>query len=310
MQIMIAVLFGLPGAFYMFGGFVVVRAIAMDALIDTAIEGIEFAQDSSRPSGKNQLKRHFLGAMAFISFAGGAFLFVQSAVASVLFCLSLVMQLFYIAVLAPKYFDIDEDGDLERTDRRATINAMILYSVVTFCLLLVQHFGVLPSFPPAWSQRETAGLVLTLAFAVYAFRLVQSSNLTSASEPERALRSDEEIYNGIDGLVGLRVQAVEHEEGLWARYQGEEETWRSVDPDEIGLSVALELRISLWESTYDEFWDTEELSDEPRWSDADKQAHFEEALAIAHLVKREALLQFPDGIKVTWVNSEGDIVDV
>ncbi|MEH6726833.1 MAG: hypothetical protein V7703_11795 [Hyphomicrobiales bacterium] len=310
MQIMIAVLFGLPGAFYMFGGFVVVRAIAMDALIDTAIEGIDFTQASSGTSGKIQLKRHFLGALAFVSFAGGAFLFFQSAVAPVLFCMSLAMQLFYIAVLAPKYFDIDEDDDLESTDRRATINAMILYSVVTFCLLLVQHFGLLSAFPPAWSQRETAGLVLTLAFAVYAFRLVQSSSFTSASEPERAMRSDEEIYNGIDGLVELRVQAVEHEEGLWARYQGEEETWRIVDPDEIGLSVALELRISHWEDRYDGFWDTEELNDEPRWSDADKQAHFEEALAIAHLVKSEALSQFPDGIKVTWVNGDGDVLDV
>ncbi len=310
MQIVIAVLFGLLGAFYMFGGFVVVRAIAMDALIDTAIEGIDFTQASSTAGGKHQLKRHFLGAMAFVSFTGGAFLFFHSAVAPVLFCMSLAMQLVYIVVLAPRYFDIDDDEDLVGTDRRATINAMIIYCVVTLFLLLLQRFDVLPSFPPSWSQRETAGLVLSIAFAVYAFRLVQSSSLTTASEPERPIGSDDRIYKGIDGLVELRVQAVEHEEGLWARYQGEEEPWRSVDPDEIGMSVALELRISHWEGRYDEFWDTEELSDEPRWSDADKQAHFEEALAIAHLVKSEALLQIPDGIKVTWVNSEGDIVDV
>jgi len=310
MQIVIAILFGLLGAFYMFGGFVVVRAIAMDALIDTAIEGIDFTQASSGPSRKTQRKRRFLGAMAFVSFAGGAFLFFHSAIAPILFCMSLVMQLVYTVVLAPRYFDIDNDDDLDGTDRRATINAMIIYCVVTLFLLLLQRIDVLPSFPPSWSQQETAGFAVSIVFAVYAFRLMQSSSFTSASEDERPIGSDDKIYKGIDGLVELRVQAVEHEEGLWARYQGEEEPWRSVDPDEIGLSAALELRISHWEGRYDGFWDTEELSDEPRWSDADKQAHFEEALAIAHLVKSEALLQFPDGIQVTWVNGEGEVLEV
>ncbi len=320
MQIMIAICFGLVGAFYMLGGYVVMRAIAMDALVDKAIEGITLSGGTDEASRKDRLKGQFLGTMAFVSFAGGAFLFFQSAIAPILFFSSLLLQALYTTVLAPRFFDTEDDDDeVSASGRRATINAMLIYLVVTVILLLVQYVGVLPPVPPVWSQREAAGLFVTVAFAIYALWLMQSVTLSSPSEDTRLTRDDNfpheaepiesELRTNTTRLAELRVQAVQQEEGLWARYE-QDGSWSLVDPDLVGLSVALESKLSQWEDRYDNFFDSAHPGDSPQWSDADKKAHFEEAQEIARLVKREITANLVDEIKVTWVNQDGEVLAV
>ncbi|CAN0593903.1 unnamed protein product, partial [Laminaria digitata] len=114
--------------------------------------------------------------MAIICFAGGAFLFFQSALATIFFCIALAMQLLHVLVLGPQYFDVNDGDDLDISGRRATLNAMLLYAVVTLFLLYAQYMGSLPSFPPSWSQKESLGLALTIAFALYAMRLLLMSS--------------------------------------------------------------------------------------------------------------------------------------
>lgn len=320
MQIMIAICFGLVGAFYMLGGYVVFRAMAMDVLIDKAIEGITLSGGSDEASRKDRLKAQFLGTMAFVSFAGGAFLFFQSAIAPILFVSSLLLQALYTTVLAPRYFDTEDDDDeVSASGRRATINAMLIYLVVTVILLLAQYDEVLPPVPPVWSQRETAGLFVTVAFAIYALWLMQSANLSSPSENNPLTRDDKlhgeaaatgtELRADSINLAELRIQAVEQEEGLWARYE-QDESWHLVDPDVVGLSLALESKISDWEDRYDNFFDSSHPGDSPQWSDADKKAHFDEALEIARLVKHEMAANLVDEIRVTWVTQDGEVLAV
>jgi hypothetical protein len=314
---MIAICFGLVGAFYMLGGYAVMRAMAMDRLIDKAIEGITLSGGVDATSRKDRLRNQFLGAMAFVSFAGGAFLFFQSAIAPVLFCSSLLMQALYTTVLAPRYFDTEEDDDEESASgRRATINAMLIYLVVTAILLLVQYGGVLPPLPPAWSQREAAALFLTIAFGIYAVWLMRSSSLSAPSE-HAPLSSAGEAFREwgatdnttLSDMAELRVQAVQHEGGLWVRYV-DDESWYVADPLVIGLSVDLDSKISHWEDCFHGFWDIEDFADDPNWSDAEKEAHFDQALEIGRMIKREVSAKPADEIRVTWVNQHGKVLEV
>lgn len=309
MEIMIAVAFGLLGVFYMFGGYAVMRAIATDELIDTVIDRINLLEEDSKPAETDRLKKRFLGAMAIVSFAGGAFLFFQSALATALFCICLTMQLLHIMVLGPRHFDRHEDHDPKDSGRQATINAMVIYAVVTLCLLYAQQFGVLPSFPPSWSQRESAGLAVTIAFAIYAYRLMRVPRSDLASDPDL---SQSLQPNDIFRIAELRLQAIALEEGLWVRSEATD-SWETIEPDQLGISIALELRISKWEDRYDRFCDTDEmdeLNDEPNWSDPEKRAHFHEAHSIAQLLKDELKSLHPDNIKVTWVNQDGEILEI
>lgn len=309
MEIMIAFAFGMLGAFYMFGGYAVIRAIAMDTVIDTAIENIDFLEEGSEPANKDRLKKRFLGVMAAFSFAGGAFLFFQSALATALFCVCLAMQLLHIMVLGPRYFDRHEDHDPNDSGRQATINAMILYALVTFCLLYAQRLGVLPSFPPSWSQREFAGLIVTIAFAIYAYWQMRLPSSNHAPDPDISQSAQpRDIFN----IAELRIQATTDEDGLWARSEATD-FWETVEPDQLGISIALKLRISKWEDRYDRFCDAEELdvlNDEPNWSDPEKRTHFHEAHSIAQLLKDEVNLLNPDRIKITWVNQQGEILEI
>ncbi|WP_306261404.1 hypothetical protein [Pararhizobium sp. IMCC21322] len=306
---MIAIAFGLLGAFYMFGGYALTRAIAMDGLIDTVIERINLPGEASETVDSEGFKKQFLGAMAVVSFAGGAFLFFQSALATALFCICLAMQLLHILVLGPRFFDRDEDDDTIGSGRQATINAMIVYAVVTFCLLYAQHLGALPSFPPSWSQRESAGLALSVAFAIYAYRLMRAPHTDHAPDPDltQPLQPNDTFK-----IAELRVQATADEEGLWVRSKASD-VWETVEPDLLGISIALELRISKWEDRYDRFCDTDEmdaLNDEPNWNDPEKRTHFHEAHSIAQLVKDEVNSLQPHKVKVTWVNQDGEILDI
>lgn len=320
MENMTAIAFGMLGAFYMFGGYAVLRAIAMDELIDTAIKRVNFPEKTSEPVGSEHFKKRFLGVMAIVSFAGGAFLFFQSALATALFCLCLAMQLLHVFVLGPRFFDRDEDNDPNASGRQATINAMVIYAVVTFCLLYTQHLGALPSFSPSWSQRESAGLAVTVAFAIYAYWLTRiprsDTGIPQSLQPKnqtlQADVSDPEQPGKIVSIAELRVQATAHEEGLWARSEAND-FWETVEPDKLGLSIALELRISKWEDRYDQFCDTDDmdaLNDEPNWSDPEKRAHFHEAHSIAQLLKDEVHSLHPQKVKVTWLNQDGEILDI
>lgn len=317
---MVAIAFGMLGAFYMFGGYAVLRAIAMDELIDIVIERVDFPEEASEPVSSEHFKKRFLGVMALVSFAGGAFLFFQSALATTLFCICLAMQLLHVLVLGPRYFDREEDIDPNGSGRQATINAMLIYAVVTFCLLYAQHLGALPSFPHSWSQRETAGLVVTLAFAIYAYRMTRipgsdtdiPQSLQPNDQPLQADVSDPKQPGSVFSIAELRVQATAHEEGVWARPEAND-FWETVDPDLLGISIALESRISKWEDRYDQFCDTDEmdaLNDEPNWSDPEKQAHFNEAHSIAQRLKKEVTSLHPHKVKVTWVNQDGEILDI
>lgn len=320
MENMTAIAFGMLGAFYMFGGYAVLRAIAIDELIDTVIERVNYPEETSEPVITGRFKKRFLGVMALVSFAGGAFLFFQSALATALFCICLAMQLLHVLVLGPRYFDRDEDIDFNESGRQATINAMLIYAVVTVCLLYAQHLGALPSFPHSWSLRESAGLAVTVAFAIYAYRMTRIpppntdilQSLPPNDQPLQAEFSNSEQPGNVISIAELRVQATAHEEGLWARSKAND-FWETVDPDLLGISIALESRISKWEDRYDQFCDTDEmdaLNDEPNWSDPEKQAHFHEAHSIAQRLKKEVTSLHPHKVKVTWVNQDGEILDI
>ncbi len=96
MHLLTAIPFGLVGAFYMFGSYLLVRTITMDLMIDVFTDHAEGIMDTVETDGSSRSKRFYFFTMAAIGFAAGAFLFVQSAVAPLLFCICLAMQLLHV----------------------------------------------------------------------------------------------------------------------------------------------------------------------------------------------------------------------
>lgn len=154
----------LVGCFYAFAGFVAVRAGLTSHFLDLAL-----ARISMEPvSAPDLWQTRWLIMAAILVHIGGVALLVRADVAVALFALSLVLQLAYVGIVAPRYFDRDLPAD--DRGRRQTINAMVVYAVVT--ALVVWAYSENRLF--AWHELSWFSLavaaVLLATFAAYVLR--------------------------------------------------------------------------------------------------------------------------------------------
>lgn len=152
----------LIGAFYAFAGVVAVRAVLSMRFIDVAIAAI----GSEKPDRRETLQQVWLLVASLVIFAGGIALLLRTELAAALFTASAMLQIFYLAVAAPYYFDAAEAPDAK--GRAGTTNAAVLYVAATAFVVWAYarcHLVPLDRLPPAL---VAAAALVVIGLAVYA----------------------------------------------------------------------------------------------------------------------------------------------
>jgi MFS family permease len=142
------------GAFYIFAGIVGMRAMVMDHLMDQVLAGI-----SLQPiPAKDHYRRWLLVSSVLAIGMGGMALLVLSLWAVPLFLFGAATQAFYL-VWARTAFPPEDES--ERTGRRQTTNAGILYGAATLLVCLAAGLGQLRHWLDPWALTiPLAGLAL------------------------------------------------------------------------------------------------------------------------------------------------------
>lgn len=162
----------LIGAFYAFGGVMVIRALTMDNLLDRALAAIE----GKRPPVNNSLKHWVGGAVGVLTGASGAALALLHGAAVPLFVSCLALQAGWH--LAGPHLLADDD-QADALGRSRTRNAMVLYALAAAFVFYLWQAGSLS----AWD--DPLGLaVLGVALALTAW-LVSGLRSAGSNAPPR-----------------------------------------------------------------------------------------------------------------------------
>lgn len=150
------------GAFYVFAGFVVLRAAALDRVMDAFLAALN---DPSAPN--EQMRSRVLTAGAFLTLAGGVLLMLLSPLAAPMFVLNAVWQGGYL-LWADKALP-PEDADDAR-GRQQTKNAFVVYLAATaFVVWLAVQGQLRPWDVPALTLAIDIAAVVIASVAVWAF---------------------------------------------------------------------------------------------------------------------------------------------
>lgn len=144
------------GVVYVLGSLAGLRQVVMDHLMDQMISGI-----SLKPMPfKDRQRRWLLGSSLFAIGMGGMALMVLSLWALPLFLFGLGTQAFYL-VWARTAFPPEDDAD--RTGRRQTGTATLIYAAATLLVCLAAAFGRLHPWLDPWALAiPVTGLLLGL----------------------------------------------------------------------------------------------------------------------------------------------------
>lgn len=140
--------FRLVGGFYLFAGWLGLRAILLDSVLDKALTAIS----AGKADPKEQGRRWVLGASTVAVGASGAALMTMSAWALPLFVGSVAAQAVWIGGARRFFIAAGED---EETSRRQVVNAAILYGLVAIGVVWLWDAGRLQPFD------EPVGVVAT-----------------------------------------------------------------------------------------------------------------------------------------------------
>lgn len=92
----------LVGAFYAIAGVMAMRAVLSTRLIDVATAAI----GGKRPAHRETLQHIWLLISSLIIFVGGIALLLRMELAAALFAISAALQILYLLIAAPNYFDV------------------------------------------------------------------------------------------------------------------------------------------------------------------------------------------------------------
>ena len=156
------------GLFYVLSGVLVVRSLAASGLADAAYSAIM----GKPPHPAERAREVWLAVSSVLIAAGGLALVLLLDVAAVLFILSAVLQIAYLGVIAPRFFDPHDAPDA--AGRAKTWNAAIVYLVATALVVLAARGGVLRPWhdAPVWLLGAAgAALLAGIGWTVWALGL-------------------------------------------------------------------------------------------------------------------------------------------
>lgn len=156
----------LVGAFYVFAGIMALRVTLASRFIDVALAAIE----AKPPPPAETWRAAWLALASLLVLAGGLALLLMSDWAPALFAASLLGQVFYLGLLAPRVFDPHDPPD--PSGRRQSINAAVLYAFATAFVLWAAASGKLNAIGdmhPALPALAAALLLGSAGYAAYHF---------------------------------------------------------------------------------------------------------------------------------------------
>lgn len=145
--------FRLVGGFYLFAGWLGLRAILLDSVLDKALAAISAGKADPKERGR----RWVLGASTVAIGASGAALMTMSAWALPLFVGSVAAQAVWIGGARRLFISAEDDDE---ASRRQLVNAAILYGLVAIGVIWLWDAGRLQPFD------EPVGVVATTLAAV------------------------------------------------------------------------------------------------------------------------------------------------
>lgn len=286
----------LIGAFYTFAGYAATRAALTSYLFDRAIAAIS----GKRPSARESARTGWLLAGANIVFAGGLALTFLLDAAAYLFMASAAGQAAYLALLAPRYFDVEDPPDPK--GRRQTTNAFVLYAVATAYVLWALYTGRL------LAPSEFSWLVLTVAVGMVVghvgytiWMLADPLSRVAECSPSPGGTACNEPAQPPSQSRRVKLMADYGSHPLWALDDG---LYGDIPPEDLGLSEALTRDLNRWAQDYTASLDPDDPATS-RWTQEEYREHAVRARPLAERLKRER----PD-LTVYVPGSAGEIVEV
>lgn len=237
------------GAFYAFAGAVVMRALALDRIMNQLLAALNDPE-----AAKERRRSHVMTVGAFLTSGGGVALMLLSPFAPPLFVVGALWQCGYL-LWAERALPPEDDDDAR--GRRLTKNAFVVYLAAAAFVVWLAARGLLRPWSAPWLSL-VADAAIVLAAAIACWLLIhlpsRSSRPAPASEfgvePETetqrmwmVLRSDDtgNVFLVRDQLD--ETEATELAETLTGGEHKQTYTVHSYDDDEERLAVMVQFNV-------------------------------------------------------------------
>jgi hypothetical protein len=268
------------GAFYVFAGFFVMRAMTMDRLMDRMLAALNSPSDAA-----DVLRTRILSVGAYLTLASGAALAILSPLAVAVFAANIVVQGGYLLWAARALPPQDAD---EAKGRQQTTNAFVIYLAASAFVGWLAFQGQLRDLTIEAIAIDAA-IVAAVVLAAYAIiHLPKSSPQTSPFEPIPLEESDESEVRAPSWQppssppTRLRLAPEWQCHPLW-----DVDTGESVNPITLGLSEELSFRIEEWDDNFQATFNENDPATSDFASDEARAAYLAEGRAIAAALQDE-----------------------
>lgn len=255
------------GAFYVFAGFVVMRAMVLDRLMDQVLAALK-----DPGSARERMRSNVLSVGAFLTMAGGVALVILSPVAVVLFAINALWQGGYL-LWAERALPPEDEAD--KRGRQQTKNAFVIYLAATAFVLWLAGQGYLrPWNAPLSSHAIDVAVMAAVVAAAWAFIHL----------PRRQKDGASPLASARDERVPTRLRLAPD----WNRScLRDADTGETVSVYRLGLSFELSDRIEAWDDTFQATYDEDNPEAGGFKDDAARQAYLAEGRAIIEALRGE-----------------------
>lgn len=253
----IAIVARFVGAFYIFGGFIALRLMRMDKLLDAAISAIDLKPVHPR----ERVRRIMLSLGGILTGLSGVALLTLSLWAVPLFIVSLAAQAAWLLWARTNYAP---ENAGEARGRRQTTNAAIIYAVVTAAVVWLGASGVLAG----WAEPLP---LLALGFAIISGLVWFALGLRPGKRMALDEGFDQDAYVPEDPDANAWQPArilVSPRIGGFTLFDAD--TGEPIYPYQI-LEADFAYRVDLWEESYQAACDPD-LTDSPAFFKSEAEA--------------------------------------
>lgn len=255
------------GAFYVFAGFVVMRAMVLDRLMDQVLAAL-----NDPGSAKERMRSNVLSVGAFLTMGGGVALAILSPTAAVLFAVNALWQGGYL-LWAERSLPPEDEAD--KRGRQQTKNAFVIYLAATAFVLWLADQGYLrPWDAPLTSRAIDVAVMAAAVAAAWAFIHL----------PQRKEKDSAPLPSARDERVPTRLRLAPD----WNRScLRDADTGETVSVYRLGLSFELSDRIEAWDDTFQATYNEDDPTLSGFRDDAACQAYLAEGDAIVEALRKE-----------------------